>query len=234
MVQALARASVRLCTLLPSLALVLGAAGYVVRYHAIQEMHAEQAESKQASPELLQIDALLSTRLPGLGLSLRRRVAQAILEESRNARFDPMFVLGLIEVESSFCGEAVSYAGARGLMQLTPATMEYLAGQEGLRLTSKEIWRDPSLQIRLGVRYLSRLEKRFRSLDLALMAYNAGPENVKAALEDNDPNRFGGYVRAVRLNHARFRKRLAASTVARADRPGPKLVDGADVMVLPR
>jgi soluble lytic murein transglycosylase-like protein len=177
--------------------------------------------------ELVHIDSLLVERLPELGYAVRKRVAQAVLEESHLAHLDPMFIMGIIEVESSFSGQAISPAGARGLMQIRPATLEYIARLEGVQLSIKEIWKDPAMQVRLGVRYLSRLEKQFKSLDLALMAYNAGPEKLKKALKQNDCERFLGYVRAVRQNYARFCKKLSPALA----QVGPEVLETAEILV---
>ncbi|MGI5861766.1 MAG: lytic transglycosylase domain-containing protein [Myxococcales bacterium] len=209
--------------LLPFVLLLVGAGGNAVPASpapASEPVAGARVERAPLPPEVAQIDRILAERAPELGLALRWRVAAAIIEESKAAGFDPLLVLGLIEVESEFDGVAVSWAGARGLMQLRPVTAGYLAELEGVRLTTEEIYRDPALQVRLGVRYLARLQKRFRSLDLALMAYNAGPEKLRQSLATGDIERFRNYPRAVRRNHARFRNavRLAQeNALAQAD-----------------
>ncbi len=216
MLNALTRALAKRGSLLPALVLAAGLAGQSWPWFSAKPA----AAAASLDPDVGQIDQVLARRAPELGLALRRRVAESIIEESRAAHLDPMLVLGVIEVESEFDHEAVSWAGARGLMQLMPATLEYLAGQEGLHLRPEEIYRDPALQVRVGVRYLGKLEKRFGNLNLALMAYNAGPEKLRLALEDGDVEKFRNYVNAVRRNFARFRKgvRLAQdSAVAQVE-----------------
>lgn len=206
--------------LMPLVLLLAGAGGYALPVCEGEPVAVARAERAPLPSEVVRIDRILAERAPELGLALRRRVATAIVEESQAARLDPLLVLGLIEVESEFDGVAVSWAGARGLMQLRPVTAGYLAELEGLRLTTEEIYRDPALQVRLGIRYLARLHKRFRNLDLALMAYNAGPEKLRQSLALGDIERFRNYPRAVRRNHARFRNavRLAQeSALAQAD-----------------
>lgn len=231
MVRALARISHWLCGLLPCLALAVGAAGYLLSLKG--QRPEAPADVALADTDLMQIDQVLERRVPELGLPLRRRVAEAILEESKRAHYDPLLILGLIETESSFIGEAVSVAGARGLMQILPSTLEYLASLEGVRLSSEEIYRDPAMQVRFAIRYLVRLEKRFHSLDLALMAYNGGPERLRQALEENDADAwFGNYVRTVRMNQARFHRRLAPASLAQADR-APASPGSNDVAHMP-
>lgn len=103
-------------------------------------------------------------------------------------------VFGLIRQESAFHFEAVSSAGARGLMQLMPATAEKLA--RALKLVFKRkntldvaLTRDPSLNVRLGTTYLGDLLNEFNgSYVLAIAAYNAGPARVRKWLHDlGDP-----------------------------------------------
>jgi soluble lytic murein transglycosylase len=85
-------------------------------------------------------------------------------------------VLGVIRQESAFAVTAVSSAGARGLMQLMPATAKHVAKKEGLKFEEKKLTRDPSYNIRLGSAYLQELIDRFRgSYILAIAGYNAGP-----------------------------------------------------------
>ena len=83
---------------------------------------------------------------------------------------DPALVKAVVAAESNFEPRAVSKVGAQGLMQLMPATARAM----GVRRPFT-----PSENIRGGVRYLRSLLDRFEDLDLALAAYNAGPEAVE-------------------------------------------------------
>jgi len=98
----------------------------------------------------------------------------------------PVFVAALIEVESGCRSDAVSGAGARGLMQLIPAS----GAREGYRFmhgtdrkpTLAEL-RDPATNIQLGVAYLGALQDHFSYIDapmprlvLMVAAYNCGPD----------------------------------------------------------
>jgi soluble lytic murein transglycosylase-like protein len=113
-----------------------------------------------------------------------------------------------MSVESEFDEAALSNMGARGLMQFMPATLAWLAKHEGVRLLPDEIYRDPAMSVRLGVRYIHQLEGQFHDLDRALMAYNAGPYRLRQALDDDDSDRYRGYVRSVRNHYAKFRRSL--------------------------
>ena len=74
-------------------------------------------------------------------------------------------VRAIIQVESAFNPAARSHAGAIGLMQLMPTTAQELGVNPFV----------PEQNIEGGVRYFSQLLKKFGAVDLALVAYNAGP-----------------------------------------------------------
>jgi soluble lytic murein transglycosylase-like protein len=167
----------------------------------------EEVAAERTSPEAGLIDAVLARRAPDLGLTLRRQLGQAIAEEARLTGYDPLLILAIIDVESDFEEEAVSDKGARGLMQIKPSTLHFLAEKEGLRLSREEVTADPALCVRLGIRYLRSLQDRFKGdLDLALMAYNAGPTRLRTAIKEDDLERFKRYPRSVRREFRRFRE----------------------------
>ena len=88
-------------------------------------------------------------------------------------------ILAVMRQESVFAVDAVSRAGARGLMQLMPATARQMARKLRLRYDAKALTRDPTLNIKLGSAYLNQMVERFSgSYLLAIAAYNAGPSRV--------------------------------------------------------
>lgn len=164
------------------------------------------------SADYERIMAVLDQRAPGWGLDLRSHVAQAIEEESKAANLDPMLVMAVIQVESEFREGATSIVGARGLMQIRPVTLQWVAQREGVKLSQAELAADPSLNVRLGVRYLKYLREFFRGrLDYALMAYNAGPNKLNAALKQKTADQWANYVRAVRREYAVLKQSLGES-----------------------
>lgn len=187
-------------------AVSLGVTGWALRPLLVAPRVSERLEGgvrEIRHPDFARIDAVLAARAPGWGMTLRHHVAQAIAEEASRAGFDPLLVLAVISVESEFREGAVSWVGAQGLMQVRPTTLLFVAEREGLKLSQKEIEADPSLNVRLGVRYLSSMRELFRgNLDLALMAYNAGPTRVYVSWRERNLDQFQGYVRAVRRNYA--------------------------------
>ncbi len=127
------------------------------------------------------------------------------------AGLDPALVLAVIEVESAWDPDAVSSRDARGLMQLRRQALEGEA--RGLGLGSGDA-HDPLVNVRSGIRYLARLLARFGDAELALVAYNAGPNRLAAYLraEAGVPERFWEYPRRVQREERRLRARLAAPT----------------------
>ncbi|MCH2169794.1 lytic transglycosylase domain-containing protein [Myxococcota bacterium] len=124
------------------------------------------------------LEAFLARQPTGLSADDRRRLAGAILDESKRHGFDPSLVLAVIHVESRFQTKVVSSAGAVGLMQLRPATARAMAESLGVAWTGPELLLDPVLNVRLGTAYVKRLRDRFDSLDVALVAYNWGPTRI--------------------------------------------------------
>jgi soluble lytic murein transglycosylase-like protein len=167
--------------------------------------------AKAIEPDLVVIDSVLSQRAPGLGRDQRSRIAATLIDECRTAGYDPLLILSVIAVESEFDEAALSFRGARGLMQFRPNTLAWFAEKSGVRLSSEEIYRDPAMTVRLGIRYIKSLENQFHTIDLALMAYNAGPNRLRLAIHDGDADHFRGYVRLVRNDYAKFRRSLGLS-----------------------
>ena len=93
---------------------------------------------------------------------------------------DSALLSALILEESRFQVQAVSPAGARGLMQVMPQTGRQIARELKVRPFSEEQLFDPEVNIRLGSRYFARMLEEFEGkVHLALAAYNAGPQAVR-------------------------------------------------------
>jgi soluble lytic murein transglycosylase len=100
------------------------------------------------------------------------------LLDSSETALDPYLVLSLIRQESAFNSRARSAAGARGLMQLMPATARQLGARSASALF------DPKVNIRVGTKYLThRLRNYDGDVELTLAAYNAGFARVDGWLK---------------------------------------------------
>lgn len=92
---------------------------------------------------------------------------------------DPALLKAVIAAESGFNPKAVSPKGAVGLMQIMPATAQWLGLKGDRKQSVSRKLKDPKTNIRLGARYLKMLTERFPdNLALALAAYNAGEGSV--------------------------------------------------------
>ena len=88
----------------------------------------------------------------------------------------PALVLSIARRESEFLPTAVSGVGARGMMQLMPATAQEVAGNLDLPYSASRLLSDPDYNIRLGAAYLAELQDRFGPSPVQIAAaYNAGP-----------------------------------------------------------
>lgn len=145
----------------------------------------------------------VAARMPRHDGAVHRQLATVIHDEATRAGLDPLLVLALIHVESSFDPDAVSYAGAVGLMQLRERTLKQEIEQSGLPPADPL---DPVANVRAGIRYLRRLVRAFGGTDLALMAYNAGPNRILSYHRAGEiPERFHAYPRRIRGEVERIR-----------------------------
>lgn len=98
-------------------------------------------------------------------------------------------VLAIVRQESEYDTEAISHAGARGLMQLMPATARTIAKQNGLRYSKVKLTADPDYNLTLGQSYIAELIDDYGGyLPMAIASYNAGPHRVRQWVRQNgDP-----------------------------------------------
>lgn len=134
-----------------------------------------------------------------------------IKEAAQENGLDEALVKAVIQAESSYRADAVSSAGAQGLMQLMPATAASLGVTNSF---------DPAQNISGGTKYLKSLIDRFGDLRLALAAYNTGPSRI-SGLNITDPDnaseyakiseRVRNYVSTVLSNYEAYRSQEGVS-----------------------
>jgi soluble lytic murein transglycosylase len=106
-----------------------------------------------------------------------------IPQGARRPDVEPALILGLARQESEFDAEATSTAGARGLMQLMPATARQTARNLGVAYRESGLG-EPDYNMQLGSAHLSELLARWSgSYVLTIAAYNAGSGNVSNWVE---------------------------------------------------
>lgn len=106
------------------------------------------------------------------------------LEQVKNLaveyELDEALIYAVIRTESGFNEQAHSTAGACGLMQLMPATAQWIANKAGLGKVDGRLF-EPELNMRLGCWYLAWLCDYYNGdMSKALIAYNAGLSNVNS------------------------------------------------------
>jgi soluble lytic murein transglycosylase-like protein len=133
---------------------------------------------KKTSSTLSDKTSVSSARLPVVRPSQgkansreRDKIEKSIHKAARKYNLSPELIRGVIQAESNFRVDAVSRAGAQGLMQLMPATAKELGVTKPL---------DIEQNIDGGAHYLRKMLDRFGGdVKLALAAYNAGPGTVR-------------------------------------------------------
>lgn len=121
----------------------------------------------------------------GLPFDLHAYPLSAIPDYERAAdEVEPAIVYAVARQESAFNPRAISSAGARGLMQLMPATAKRTAQRFGLDFNLDRLLEDPAYNARLGSAHLRELMEDWKgSHVLVFAAYNAGPGNVRKWVE---------------------------------------------------
>jgi soluble lytic murein transglycosylase len=157
---------------------------------------------------------------------------------------DPAMVYAIARQESAFNPRAVSSAGARGLMQLMPATAKRTAQRFGVAFSLDRLTEDPSYNAKLGSAHLGELMEDWKgSYILAFASYNAGGGNVKKWIDAYGDPRKGlvdtidwveripfyetrNYVQRVMENLNVYRKRLREKPTPAA---APETVDATSI-----
>jgi peptidoglycan lytic transglycosylase len=147
-----------------AMASALASKGYVLDAQAIAEKHVK--DHARASLAFWQLD-------------YPRPYPELVTAAASEFQVDPLLIWAVMREESRFDPEAISSAGARGLMQITPDTQTYVAGKMGETIQAGDAYL-PKASIRMGAWYLHFLTGYFNGdLDLALAAYNGGAGSVQ-------------------------------------------------------
>lgn len=99
-------------------------------------------------------------------------------------------IYAIIKVESNFDPNAVSKKGAMGLMQIMPATFDWIAPKLGIEGEHSLLF-DPETNIHIAAYYLSYVYKEFAVWETCYAAYNAGHGNVRNWLKDPEISEMG-------------------------------------------
>jgi soluble lytic murein transglycosylase len=117
-------------------------------------------------------------------ITLPLRHDDIIRQQAADKELDPALIAGVIYEESRF-RDQTSSAGARGLMQITPETADFIAGHSGGRSFTQSDLATPQINIAYGAYFLRYLVDHYDGdEDAALAAYNAGITNVDGWVEE--------------------------------------------------
>lgn len=126
------------------------------------------------------------------GIFYPQQFSDKVSESCKEFGVEEALVYAVIRTESGFRPDVESPAGAVGLMQLMPSTFEWLQQRlNGEVIYSAEELKEPSINIRYGVYFLSYLLDRYGSADTACAAYNSGVATVDGWLEDSSCSEDG-------------------------------------------
>lgn len=148
-----------------------------------------------------------------------RDLSQYVLVMSYRHKLPPALVLAVIEVESRYRPQIVSPRGAIGLMQVMPATGEYLSKRLGLEWKGAHSLNDPKRNIEIGLQYLVELRDRFKRPELILTAYNMGPYALERRLKSGDKLPFTYYKKVMTAMNG-YKKQAQAPVAASASWTG--------------
>lgn len=144
-----------------------------------------------------------------------KKYSHYVEKYSEEFNIEENLVYSVIKAESKFKKDAISYKGAKGLMQISDITRDWAI--EELELDEIDIL-NPEINIRIGCWYLNKLYKEFGRLDLVIAAYNGGSGNVNKWLDDNKYTDYGkilhtipfketsDYVKKVNNNYENYNK----------------------------
>ncbi len=168
-----------------------------------------------------QLNEVLSSRLLKFPKSRVPQLSQHILRLCKRFGFDPLLVLSVIEVESHFRPKVKSPKGALGLMQVQPATANFViknlrpmgttlasGQQDQIDLT------DPFINTSIGISYLAWLRDQYRNSSFNLIAaYYIGPGRMNQLLSRKsfEPVQTKKYFHAIQNSVSRLHTKHSRS-----------------------
>lgn len=136
----------------------------------IKEEERRKAEERRVA-EIAHYADLMGLKHQYLDREKALKYSEIMLDVLEDYDFDPLWIISIMWVESTFRDHVVSHAGAVGLVQIMPST----AAPHGI---SREQLFDPSVNVEFGVMYLDYLVNRYDSLKMGTVAYNQGTGNI--------------------------------------------------------
>ncbi|NDG84923.1 MAG: hypothetical protein EBX52_07790 [Proteobacteria bacterium] len=134
--------------------------------------------------------------LPKKHKARAQEVSNALVNAAEEFDLDPVFLMAVVQNESSFDPGKKGSAGEIGVMQILPVTAKWIAGLYSLDYSGPKSLYDPVTNIWIGAALIDRLRHQFDSQGhLYLSAYNLGPKKVRTLISANKIPK--AYVKAV-------------------------------------
>jgi soluble lytic murein transglycosylase len=157
---------------------------------------------KDPGETLLLAHLASALKRPDVALVIARRATESgvtlfdasfpVIDLGSTGSVERALALAVTRQESGFNAAAISSSGALGLMQLLPGTARDVAKKLSLPFIQGKLTSDPQYNVALGSQYLSEMLQRFGgSYEIALAAYNAGPNRVARWLDTMGDPRSG-------------------------------------------
>lgn len=191
-----------LSTLLPS---TPGAQYFVATLLAESQQHVEAFQLVSGFTEGMSPEEMRGLPRTFWTLLYPRAYWDEVGQQARTFKVDPYLVASIMRQESIFNPDALSSAGARGLMQIMPATAEEIVARLRLPALTLEQLHDPAVSITLGTQYLASLLQRYQgNIVLTLAAYNAGPGRASRWREQWPDLSMDEFIELIPIEETRF------------------------------
>lgn len=152
---------------------------------AVAQLYMALGEPQAGHQKLIRCNAKIASTLKKLAprihdeISWPKPFGAQVREASSRLKVPTILINSVIRQESGFLAKALSWAQARGPMQLVESTANEHAKLLGLAKVAPEDLFDPELNILLGSSALNKYSQNFGHVALALSAYNAGPTSAR-------------------------------------------------------
>jgi soluble lytic murein transglycosylase len=140
--------------------------------------------------------------------------ASSVKEAAAEHGVDPMLVWSIMRSESHYREDALSPVGARGLMQLMPATARRIGRMKAAARPHSARFVEPESNVWLGTWYLAQLAERYRGFRPAQIgAYNAGPTPMERWLDELDGRPTDEFIERISYRETRRYTRRVLETL---------------------
>ena len=134
-----------------------------------------------------------------------RYYADAVEKYAKQYNVDTFLITAMILEESRYNAQAVSWAGAIGLMQIMPATGKELAQQLKIRRFRTSMLKQPEVNIRMGTKYIGYLNSLFDGNPMLVIgAYNGGPGRMKRWVASKNIKDIDEFVEKITIRETRL------------------------------